>query len=280
MKTLSYNLREHLKSEFLTVCTLWKITRTDGVVFGFTDCSHDLTYLAQLYSASTGHVPSNIKTTSSLSVDNLEIQSVLDSSTITESDIHAGLWDFADVEIMLVNYMSLADGHMMLRKGWLGNVSSGRHNFIAELRGMTQPLQQSIGRVFSPSCDAELGDALCTVSAAGAPNLVSGTVTTATNNRQFTDTSLVQASGFFTGGVVTFLTGANAGYAMEIKSFAAGVVILQQYMGGAIAIGDTFTIRAGCDKLLATCKTKFNNVVNFRGFPHVPGQDMLISGKA
>jgi uncharacterized phage protein (TIGR02218 family) len=67
---------------------------------------------------------------------------------------------------------------------------------------------------------------------------------------------------------------------MEVKtSTSAGVITLQQFMPNAIAIGDDYTISAGCDKQLATCKTKFNNVVNFRGFPHVPGQDMMVSGQ-
>lgn len=277
MKAVSANLKAHLQGETLTICTLWKITRSDAVVFGFTDNSRDILYSGTTYLAATGHTPSSIKTTSNLSVDNLEVQSVLDSSAITEADIQAGLWDFAQIEIMIINYLSLADGHMTLRKGWLGNIRTGRHNFIAELRGMMQPLQQSIGRVYSPACDAVLGDARCGVALA--TYTVTGTVTTATSARMFTDTARTEINGYFDGGLITWTSGNNATYSMEVKSStSAGIITLQQAMPNATAIGDAYNLSAGCDKLLATCKTKFNNVINFRGFPHVPGQDKMISG--
>lgn len=277
MKTASNNLKTHLQGECLTVCTLWKINRADAQVFGFTDCSHDITYSGTIYYAATGHTPSSIKTTSTLSVDNLELQAYLDSSTITESDIQAGLWDYAQVEIMLVNYLSLADGHMMMRKGWMGNVKTGRYNFIAELRGMMQPLQQTIGRVYAPACDAVLGDTRCGVTLAS--YTVTGSVTTATSARQFTDTARTEANGYFDGGLITWTSGLNNTYQMEVKtSTSAGVITLQQSMPNATVIGNTYSLSAGCDKLLATCKTKFNNVVHFRGFPHVPGTDKMVSG--
>lgn len=278
MKTLSANLKTHLEGEALTTCLLWKITRTDATVFGFTNNSRDVVYGGVTYDAATGHSPSSIKTTANLGVDNLEVQSVLSASTITEADIQAGLWDFATVEIMLVNYLSLGDGHMTLRKGTLGNVKTGRTAFVAELRGMMQPLQQTVGRVYSPACDAVLGDARCGITLATYTE--TGAVTTATSARQFTDTARTEADDYFTGGLLTWTSGDNDTYSMEVKSStAAGVIVLQQAMPNATQIGDTYSISAGCDKLLATCKTKFNNVVNFRGFPHVPGQDAMISGK-
>lgn len=278
MKTVSANLKAHLQGESLTICTLWKITRADASVFGFTDNSRDVVYSGTTYEAATGHAPSSIKTTSTLGVDNLEVQSVLDSSTIAEADIQAGLWDYAAVEIMVVNYLSLADGHMTLRKGWLGNIKTGRSNFIAELRGMMQPLQQTIGRVYSPACDAVLGDARCGVTLAS--YTVTGAVTTATSARVFTDTARTEADGYFDGGLITWTSGDNDTYSMEVKtSTSAGVITLQQAMPNATVIGNAYSLSAGCDKLRATCKTKFSNIINFRGFPDVPGGDAMISGK-
>ena len=278
MRPVSANLKTHLEGETLTVCTLWKITRADAQVFGFTDNSRAVVYDSVTYEASAGHTPSSIRTTATLGVDNLEVQSVLDSATITEADIQAGLWDYAEVEIMLVNYLSLADGHMLLRKGWLGNVKTGRATFVAELRGMMQPLQQSIGRVYTPACDAALGDARCGVTLAS--YTVTGSVTTATSARVFTDTTRTEADGYFDGGLITWTSGDNDTYSMEVKSStAAGVITLQQGMPNDTTIGDAYSLSAGCDKLLATCRDKFSNVVNFRGFPHVPGPDKVIAGR-
>ena len=42
-----------------------------------------------------------------------------------------------------------------------------------------------------------------------------------------------------------------------------------------IAVGDTFRVTAGCDKRFATCRHEFANVANFRGFPHMPGNDFV-----
>ena len=278
MKNASANLLAHLAGESLTVCTLWKITRADTTVFGFTDNSRDVVYGGLTYEAATGHTPSTIRTTATLGVDNLDVHSILDSSSITDADIDAGLWDFAEVEIMVVNYLALSDGHMLLRRGTLGNVKTGRSAFVAELRGMMQSLQQTIGRLYRPSCDAVLGDARCGVNLAAFT--VTGAVTTATSARIFIDTARVEADGYFDGGLITWTGGDNITYRMEIKtSTTAGVITLQQSMPNATVIGDTYSLSAGCAKTLDTCKTKFNNVVNFRGFPHVPGLDKMVAGK-
>lgn len=39
-----------------------------------------------------------------------------------------------------------------------------------------------------------------------------------------------------------------------------------------------FIAQAGCDKRFTTCRNKFGNGVNFRGFPHLPGNDFIIGG--
>jgi len=110
---------------------------------------------------------------------------------------------------------------------------------------------------------------------------VTGSVTGVTSRRQFADAGLTQPTGWFDGGVVTFTGGANAGLSREVKSYSASgdQVILQEPFPYDIALSDAYEITAGCDKSFATCGAKFDNVVNFRGFPHVPGIDRMVSGK-
>jgi uncharacterized phage protein (TIGR02218 family) len=82
----------------------------------------------------------------------------------------------------------------------------------------------------------------------------------------------------FTRGLVTFTSGTNAGRRQEVKRHVAGTeatLELWQPMAQAIAPGDAFTVTSGCDKHFATCQAKFDNAVNFRGFPHMPGNDFL-----
>lgn len=275
MKTVGASLAAHLAGEVTTLATLWKITRADAAVYGFTDAAADITYSGVIYKADTGHTPSAIKTNSALAVDNLDIVSVLDSSTITAQDIAAGRWDFAAVELMLVNYADIGMGVLQLRKGTLGRITTQRGQFSAELRGLTQALQQTMGDAYTAACRANLGDAQCSITLAS--YTVSGTVTSVTDNRQFADTSLAQAAGYFDGGLVTWTAGGNAGLAMEVKTYTTGAVVLQLPMPGAVAIGDTYTINAGCDKTRATCRDRFSNVVNFRGFPDIPGNDKVLA---
>jgi uncharacterized phage protein (TIGR02218 family) len=276
MKSISASLATHLASETTSLCTLWKITRTDGQIFGFTDASSDITYSGTTYLASTGHSPSAIKTTADMSVDNLEVVSVLDSSTLTEQDIVAGKWDYATVDLMMVNYSDLTAGHLKIRKGTIGQIKLGRNQFAAELRGLAQALQQTMGVIITPACRANLGDTKCAVTLAS--YTTSGTVTSVTSNSVFADTSLTAVNGYYDYGLVTWVGGLNSGLMMEVKTFlnSGGSVTLQMTAPYDINVGDTYTISAGCDKTRTTCVAKFNNIANFRGYPDLPGQDKII----
>lgn len=273
MKAISVQLNSHLQEEVTTLCTCWKAVLTNGDIFGFTDHTSDLTFEGLLYKASTGYTPTAVTTNSALNVDNLDVQAILSDESITEGDLLAGLWDYAEVLIFQVNYQDLTQGPLELRRGWLGQVDSSRSSFNAELRGLTQKLQTSIGRVYAPTCDATLGDARCTVDLT--PFTFAGTVQVVTSRRDFTDSALVNAAGYFDYGILTWLAGLNTGLQMEVKTFLAGNILLQLAMPYEVAIGDTFNVVAGCNKTKAHCKDKFINYINFRGFPDVPGLDQL-----
>jgi uncharacterized phage protein (TIGR02218 family) len=276
MKSTPAALVTHTGQEVTTLATCWKLSRGDGVVMGFTDHVRPLVISGVTYEADTGHSPTAIATSALLDVDNLEVQACLSSDSLLDEDLIAGLWDFAQIEIFRVNYADLTMGAEQLRKGWIGEVRTGRSAFYAELRGMTQPLQQSVGRMYGAACDADLGDARCGVTLA--TYTVSGSVTAATSNRIFTDSARGEAAGYFTYGKMTWTSGLNDGLGMEVKAFAAGIVELQETMPYTIAVGDAYTMYAGCDKIKATCIAKFGNVINFRGFDMVPGADRMMSG--
>lgn len=284
MKTISVALAAHFASEVTTLATCWKVTRRpitpaeiiagQGAVFGFTNHTSDLTVDAVLYQASTGYTPSGITSNINLAVDNLDVVGLLDSSTITEQDLQAGLWDYAEIEIFQVNYADLTQGTLKMCKGNLGEIKTGRQQFTAELRGLAQKLQQTIGEVYSPSCRADLGDARCTVDLA--PFTVTGTITSVVDAHQFTDTGRSEAADYFKGGKITFTSGDNENISMEIKAYASDQFTLQLPMPYVVQVGDTYSAVAGCQKRLNDCVTKFNNVVNFRGEPYVPGNDSLM----
>ncbi len=274
MKTLSTALKTHLAQEVTTLATCWKLTRRDGTVLGFTDHDQDIAFDGLTYEAATGFTPTAVESSAALNVDTLDIEGMLAAAHITEADLLAGRYDFAEIEVFLINYAAPQDGSMILRTGWLGEVRVQGGRFVAELRGLTQQLAQRIGELYSPACRADLGDARCQVNLSGVT--VTGTVGSASGNSQFTDETRDEESGYFAGGVITFTSGGNAGLQMEIKAFTNGQFVLVLPMPYVISAGDDYEAVAGCDKTLATCVQRFDNAVNFRGEPHVPGTDRVL----
>lgn len=274
MKTISTELQTHLQGEVTTIATCWKLTLRDTTVMGFTSHDVDLTVDSVTYEASSGFTPDTLTNTGALEVDTATLQAVLNSDNITEADIAAGRYDYAEVEVFQVNYADLTQGALSLRRGWLGEVAHGKTIFQAELHGLTQRLQQTIGNLFSPTCRAVLGDAQCAVNLAS--YTATGSVTSLSSNRAFTDSTRAEANGFFDYGKVTFTSGANNGLSMEVKHFNQSEIVLMLPMPHDIAVSDTYSIVAGCDKTFGTCASRFSNAVNFRGEPHVPGANKIL----
>ncbi len=358
MRSISSALANHLAGDVLTVATLWKIVRTDGQTFGFTDHDQDITVSGLTYKSTGGYTSSAIVWSNDLSTSNQEVTAIFDSVSITPADVMAGLWDYAAVTLYLVNYANVGMGTLPLTTGVLGQVTLKRGKFVAELRGLAQLLSQEIGSLYSATCRAQLGDAKCKVALG--PLTVSGAVTGLSNPRTFFDTSLTQvgpnlpytappatipssgpyqltatapqggswvadlgatysqtgaaltlvtsgspgkgqysvaagvysfsvldagaqitlkftyAQGYFSYGLLTWLTGANAGYKMDVRTSSVGSITLALPMPNPIAVGDTYSVVAGCDKTAATCKGRFNNFINFRGEPFIPGTDAIL----
>lgn len=165
MKTLSASMQTHLQQEATSLASCWRITRTDGTEFYFTDHDTDIVFESNTYKAESGYQRSAIANDSTLSVDNLDLEGILfDSVDITEQDLRAGLFNGATIRIFLVNWQDTSAGDIKLRRGTLGEVRlTEQGTFQAELRGMTQPLAQTTGEVVQAECQADLGDSRCQV---------------------------------------------------------------------------------------------------------------------
>ena len=279
MKTLPPGLQAHLDSGTTTLCWCWKITRRDGATLGFTDHDAPVTFDGLAFEAVSGSTASEVQSTLGLAVDNLTVTGALSSDALNDDDLAAGLFDNADIEIWRVNWAAPSQ-RVLMRKGSLGEVKRGKTGFAAEVRGLAHILNQPVGRAYGHACDADLGDTRCKVALAAFT--VSGTVASVLDQRRFAVSGLgAFASGWFADGKLAFTSGANAGRAMEIKRHAATAsavtIDLWQAMSEAVAPGDGFTVSAGCDKQFATCRAKFANQANFRGFPYMPGNDVVLS---
>lgn len=277
MKTIPIALKTHMASGSTTLATCWRATLTDGTVVAATSHDRDIEFGGVTYVATSAYNPTDVESTQDLNPDNLEVEGFLASPSITDADIHSGRWDFAAIEIFEVNYRDLTMGEHGIRSGTLGEVRGGRSKFTAELRGMMQALTRRIGRLTTKDCQADFGDARCGIDLAAWT--VTGAVEGVADNRVITDALRTEATDHFTGGKLTWLTGASAGLSMEVKRSAVGELELQQPMYEAIAVGDTYSVYAGCQKRFdEDCVTKFSNAVNFYGFPHVPGTKIYRAG--
>lgn len=274
MKTLSPALAAHLDGEVTTLATCWRLERTDGWVRGFTDHDCDLVVDGLAYTASTGFLPSAIKSGADLSVDNLDVDGFLDDEALKASDLTAGLYDGARIDIFVVNWADLGQGRILLRRGWLGEVKRADQRFSAEVRGVSNRLQQTQGKLYSRLCRTDLGSSECTVALGPLTDDLAISAVTAG------DAFVVptpRPSGFYAFGTCTFLSGANAGAATEVLGHVGQAITLFTPMPRPIAVGDQVRLVAGCDKTIETCHARFANVLNFRGEPHIPGNDKVFS---
>lgn len=349
--TLDASFRTLIAGELTNLCTLWDIERRDGVVFRFTDHDRDLTYAGNVYTCGIGYDRSAIEDKPDLSVDNMDVKGILDTSVINRNELRGGLFNSALVTITVIDHQNPGVPGIIRRRGWFGEViQNDRQEFSVELRGLSQALSETVTKLYTPGCPVNLGSAKCSVPIkySDAPlreddyayslgnwirvpeypdflfrctsggysegastfdpavydvyldeTVVDGqalfepvlpfetyfVVSEITSRKTFylsmSSARLAEDATFYNGGTIVFSSGENNGIAREVyivdaDTSADGEVTLFLRMPFEIAVGDTGTLYPGCDKRVSTCKSRFGNVVNFRGFPHVPGDKYLM----
>jgi uncharacterized phage protein (TIGR02218 family) len=281
MRTIPPALQAKLDTGVTTLARCWIVMRRDGARKGFTDHDDDLTVAGTLCHAGTGLTASEATARLGLQVDGSEIAGALANDSLAEADLAAGHYDAADLEMHLVDW-SDPSLSVLLAKGTIGEVRREGAAFSAEIRSLSARLDEETGRLYTATCSADLGDARCTIDLSNPVFHGSGTVAALAAASGFHAAGLDGfVDGWFTAGKLSFTSGANAGFAVEVKTHRValdGVLIeLWQRAPEPIAPGDAFTVTAGCDKRFATCRDRFANAVNFRGFPAIPGNDFVIA---
>lgn len=274
-------LYAHLETGTTTVCRAWDIARKDGAWFGFTDHDTDLSFGGQIYKANSGLTARALQQTTGLSVDNTEALGALSDLGVTEADILAGRFDGAALTGWEVNWAN-TDDRVLTFRGTIGEITRAAGAFQAELRGLTEGLNQPQGRAFQRSCPAVLGDAKCGFDLSQTGFSVEVAVEAIAENRVLGFTGLTEFDDrWFEKGRLVVLSGAAQGLVGIIKNDRTGAqarkVELWQNIGPLLAEGDLLRLEAGCDKRGQTCRLKFDNFLNFRGFPDIPGEDWLTS---
>ncbi len=272
----------HLAGGLTTVCRCWRVCRKDGVTFGFTDHDGRLDFEGVEFRPGAGLTAGALLQGTGLAVDNVEATGILTSDAISAEDLESGRFDGAEVTVWLVNWNRVSE-RQILFAGTLGEVRRGGGAFQAELRGQTEGLNRAAGLAYIRECTAVLGDGRCRFDLGGAGFRFDWTPLTVERGQRF-----VFANGggvqkrWFERGRLIVLTGAGAGLDGVIKhdqTDEAGrrTIELWEPVRAAWVPGDLVRLEAGCDKRSETCRSKFANIANFRGFPFVPGEDWLVA---
>ena len=277
MLTIPSALQAKLDSGVTTLCHGWIVRRRDGVVQGFTDHDSDLVVAGVTCRAGTGFTASEATSRFGQSVDGAELSGALADHSLTDGDLAAGRYDAAEVETWLVDWSEPAP-RVLTARGHIGEVRREGEAFTAELRGLADVLSQETGRLYTAKCNADFGDGRCRADLSNPAWRANGTVASLEASATFTASGLGGfGDGRYTGGRLSWSNGSNAGTSIEIKQHRAPAsLVLWQAMAEPIAIGDAFVVTAGCDKRFPTCRDRFGNAVNFRGFPQIPGNDFLL----
>jgi uncharacterized phage protein (TIGR02218 family) len=271
--------RAHMATGDTTRATCWRLERRDGVVMGFTDHDRDIVFDGLTFAAAQGLGASEAAQSLGLAADDIEVAGALSSGAITEAALAAGLYDGAEVRVFDVNWAGVAVRALM-GVYHIGEVTRGEAGFAAELRSRSALLGRKRGRHLTATCDAELGDTRCGV--AMGPWTAAGAVTEVlSGGRAFVSSGLGGfARGVFTRGVLTWTTGPNVATAWDVRAHGdadvAATLELWRDPASAVSPGDAFSVTAGCDKSFETCRRRFANAINFRGFPHMPREDKAL----
>lgn len=274
-------LKAHLQSGATNICRAWEVRRKDGMRLGFTDHDLDLTFDGLVFHADTGLSSVALEQTTGLSVDNTEALGVLSHISISEVDIEAGRFDGAEVFAWSVNWADVEQRVLRFR-GTLGEIRRSGGVFKAELSGLTERLNQPQGRVYQKSCAALLGDAACRFDTSQLGYFWRGSVTAVEDRRTLTFEGLSGfVEGWFDRGKLVVQSGLANGLTGLVKTDriieARRQIELWEPLRAGIAVGDEVLLEAGCDRRMETCQAKFDNLLNFRGFPHIPGEDWLMT---
>lgn len=275
------DLFTHLKTGATTTCRAWSVTRKDGQRFGFTDHDRDLAIDGITFKASSGMSAGALQQSTGLSVDNTEVVGALSDTSISEVDLAGGRFDAAEVITYLVNWTDVAQRSIRFR-GHFGEIRRSQGAFTVELRGLTEALNVSSGRVYQPTCPAVLGDPKCQFDLGQSGFSVETVVkSTGSASEYFIPSQPGLPNRWFERGRIRVLTG-NAAGCQGIVKFDTEVdggrrIELWVDFDLDLGAGDEVRLEAGCDKLAGTCRDKFDNFLNFRGFPHVPSADWVTS---
>jgi uncharacterized phage protein (TIGR02218 family) len=260
--------------EVSRVCLLWRVRRRDGVEQRFAALDVDVVWGGQVWTAAAPFDATAAEASRNLAAGQMEVAGLLASPEITAEALLNGLYDDAEVTVLRVDWSAPVRGAEVVLAGRIGRVTAGQTRFEAELLLPAALLDRPVLDLYSPECRVDLFSPPCGIAEGIWTR--PGTIAAILSDTSFVVSGFAEPAGWADYGRVTITSGPNTGARREIRSHGAdGLIDLWEPFAAPVAIGDTVSIAAGCDKRLATCRDRFANTLNFRGFPHLPGTDAV-----
>lgn len=254
-----------------TVATFWRVARRDGIALGFTTHDADLWFDGLVHRAMPGMLPSAIRRSADLEPDSAEVEGALSHDSISRADLAAGRFDGARVAIGVVDWQTLE--HHVLYRGAIGQVEEQDGRFTADLVSRKAELQRDPVPRTSPTCRAEFCGPGCGLSAQRFTTAARITGCNLQTGAVMLEAGLATES--FQSGYLRWIDGPLTGLTSEIAGASGSEVLLATPLDDEIPPGTRVLLREGCDRTIETCSGRFDNALNFRGEPFLPGNDLI-----
>lgn len=280
MRQLQADLQRSLSAETATLCSCWIVKRADGTALGFTDHDRPLLLKGVRCEPEQGVGATLLSQQSGFGVSDAEVEGVLNSRSLRDNDLKSGLYDDARIEMWLVNWAA-PDQALRRFVGTIGAIRYDEHVFRADIYSRARELNEPRGRLYTRQCDAVLGDKRCGLDLQTQEWTGSGEVVAVLNRARYRISGCeAYADKWFDLGMLRSGEPEQTFPPVRITETERQdnmlIVCLAHAIRPALKTGDAVTLQVGCDKLSQSCAEKFNNLLNFRGFPHIPGNDFSL----
>lgn len=274
MKVLSTELKQIFNSAVNDVSFFFEFKLKNQTYKYLTSWTKDVFYNGEHYRSVNGLIPTAFESRTDATTQDMELELLIDGDVMKLSEIKNGFYDECEVKIFLASPEKMQH-RLYMSSGTLGGYKIKDDLSVSfEYKGIFYKLEKSSGDVYKHSCRANLYDNRCKVDMSSYK--LEDSVGTILTTKKFTAASIISfPDGYYNFGRLVFITGLNAGAEFSVKNQVGNEIDLLLEPANPVATSDQFVIYAGCDKSFNTCKTKFNNYLNFRGEPFIPGKEAL-----
>lgn len=287
MRYIPAALQTMLEGTEITPAFCLKITGRNGAVVAFTTHDADLVVSGTTYKSKASFTPGAIKWSNRVEEQHTMINGLIDveflGSTIISEDIRLGVYNNADYILFLTDYTNTAN-ITVLKEGKLASILPNGTEYNAEMRNMFSPIVKTpLVKAVTIACGVELGSTPCGITR----EFDSGTIDAADSMSELISSTFTWGGSGdpevqLVGGEFVFTTGDYTWFRNQVKSYndTTKKFVLVRPFPTVDEPFYNFTVYEGCPKTLAACRDRFSNVINFRGFPHVPVKNKTYKNNA